>query len=257
MIDLDTASRTLHIPKSTLRYWESEGLLTSKRGENNYRQYDERYLIEIGDIDLYRKLGVGIKKINAVRTYTPEELDAFYTASEHDIDAKIAALKKTKEQIKRKRALIAQTESLKGKPALIETNEAGVSDRQVVAFDVTDEHDVGRWLDNPYDPHYGLAFENGWSCSPRDAWLLSAGEVPDAERLHCYQAETALVQTLLVCDAGDISISNLSDIRKWCSEQGLSTGFLFAQYLTNAFDTERGRECSYYRMLAEIDPSGA
>ncbi|WP_102275556.1 MerR family DNA-binding transcriptional regulator [Cytobacillus massiliigabonensis] len=37
-----------NIPPSTLRYWEKEGFITSKRGElNNYRQFDTFQLIKI------------------------------------------------------------------------------------------------------------------------------------------------------------------------------------------------------------------
>ncbi|WP_138269529.1 MerR family transcriptional regulator, partial [Anaerofustis stercorihominis] len=56
-------SKILNIPRSTLRYWESEGLINLKRNkENDYREFDVSSIFEILDIALYRKLNISIKE---------------------------------------------------------------------------------------------------------------------------------------------------------------------------------------------------
>ena len=38
-MNISTVSETFGIPASTLRYWESMGLITLGRRDNNYREY--------------------------------------------------------------------------------------------------------------------------------------------------------------------------------------------------------------------------
>ena len=51
-------SELLNIPKSTIRYWDEQGLISTTRNEENgYRTFDLEDLFKIYDIDFYRKWG--------------------------------------------------------------------------------------------------------------------------------------------------------------------------------------------------------
>ncbi|MGC3728257.1 MerR family transcriptional regulator, partial [Enterococcus faecalis] len=51
-----------NIPKSTIRYWDEQGLIcTTRNVENGYRSFDLEDLFKIYDIDFYRKMGIPIK----------------------------------------------------------------------------------------------------------------------------------------------------------------------------------------------------
>lgn len=64
---LDQISKLLNIPKSTLRYWEEQGLIHSQRNENNaYREYTLEDLIIICDIIFYRSLNIPVKKLKHI-----------------------------------------------------------------------------------------------------------------------------------------------------------------------------------------------
>lgn len=64
LYSLDEIAKSFNIPKSTLRYWESEGLISSKRNkDNDYREYTYEDIVIICDILFYRSLHVPIKKL--------------------------------------------------------------------------------------------------------------------------------------------------------------------------------------------------
>ncbi|MCS4468917.1 MerR family transcriptional regulator [Clostridium botulinum] len=65
------------IPK-TIRYYESEGLISVKRNSNSYREYDENNINKLRRIKVLRKLDVPIstiKKLNLKEASLPEILE--------------------------------------------------------------------------------------------------------------------------------------------------------------------------------------
>ncbi len=81
---LDKISKLFNIPKSTLRYWESENLIKSQRNKNNdYREYTHEDLITICDIMFYRSLNVPIKKLKSLYN-TPLYENVKYLKSTYD-----------------------------------------------------------------------------------------------------------------------------------------------------------------------------
>ena len=76
LYDIKEAARYLGVASSTLRYWESEGLVQAGRGEaNGYRQYSLHDLIEASEIAFYRKLGVPVKELRGYRALSARSLD--------------------------------------------------------------------------------------------------------------------------------------------------------------------------------------
>lgn len=65
--NINKISKLFNIPKSTLRYWENEGLISSIRNkDNDYREYNTNSLIEICYIKFYRSLNFPIKKLKKI-----------------------------------------------------------------------------------------------------------------------------------------------------------------------------------------------
>ena len=66
-------SELLNIPKSTIRYWDEQGLISTTRNEENgYRTFDLEDLFKIYDIDFYRKMGIPIKDmLNLYKRHLP------------------------------------------------------------------------------------------------------------------------------------------------------------------------------------------
>lgn len=66
--NINKISKLFNIPKSTLRYWEDEGLISSVRNkDNDYREYNTSSLVEICNIKFYRSLNFPIKELRKTR----------------------------------------------------------------------------------------------------------------------------------------------------------------------------------------------
>lgn len=67
-------SEFFNLPASTLRHWESTGILTPKKNhENNYREYTIEDFMNLSDIIFYKSLGLPLKQIQTMEQSTPEE----------------------------------------------------------------------------------------------------------------------------------------------------------------------------------------
>ena len=93
LYDIKEAARYLGVASSTLRYWESEGLVQAGRGEaNGYRQYSLHDLIEASEIAFYRKLGVPVKELRGYRALSARSLDEALARTEDGVEQRIAEL---------------------------------------------------------------------------------------------------------------------------------------------------------------------
>ena len=113
LYDIKDAARYLGIAASTLRYWESEGLVQAGRSAaNGYRQYSLHDLIEASEIAFYRELGVPVKELRGYRALSARGLDEALARTEDDVERRIAELEATRERLARQRALGAAADEL-------------------------------------------------------------------------------------------------------------------------------------------------
>lgn len=98
--NIGTISKTLGIPKSTIRYWESEGLINLDRNNNNeYREFSVSSIFEILDILFYRKLNIPIKELKEINFKSTEDIEQILINNKKIINEQIKNLKKTKNLI--------------------------------------------------------------------------------------------------------------------------------------------------------------
>lgn len=111
--DIKDAARYLGVAPSTLRYWESQGLVQAGRSKaNDYRQYSLHDLIEASEIAFYRKLGVPVRELQGYRALSARGLDEALARTEDDVERRIAELEATRTRLARQRALNAQVDEL-------------------------------------------------------------------------------------------------------------------------------------------------
>jgi DNA-binding transcriptional MerR regulator len=83
MLSIGEVSRLLNIPKDTLRYFDKEGIVKAKKGNNNYRYYDDwdiNFLIE------YKKYrGFGFNVINTKEILYEDSLDELRNKMIHNV----------------------------------------------------------------------------------------------------------------------------------------------------------------------------
>lgn len=90
-------SEIYDIPKSKIRFWEKKNLLTPDRDvSNDYRQYNVKNIIELGDIVFFRSIGIPIKRLTEYTTMTHPQLNNIFEETRDDIDQEISRLIRTK-----------------------------------------------------------------------------------------------------------------------------------------------------------------
>jgi len=86
-VNISTISETLGIPASTLRYWESMGLISLSRCDNNYREYSYSSLLNLSDICYLRNLGIPVKAIKEYQTLSLADSNALYLNKKSELEA--------------------------------------------------------------------------------------------------------------------------------------------------------------------------
>ena len=66
MKGIKEVSSLVGVTKRTLQYYDEEGLLNSKRSNNNYRLYDDNALEELWQILFYKEMGFELKSIKTI-----------------------------------------------------------------------------------------------------------------------------------------------------------------------------------------------
>lgn len=57
-------SQLLNIPKATIRYWDSEGLISTGRNpQNDYREFSLAVAMELGNISFFRNIDIPVKEL--------------------------------------------------------------------------------------------------------------------------------------------------------------------------------------------------
>ena len=64
----------LHIPASTIRFWEQKGIIRLKKNKSsNYREFTISDLMTLSDIKLYKNSGLALNQIKEIQKMTPQE----------------------------------------------------------------------------------------------------------------------------------------------------------------------------------------
>ncbi len=112
-LSIGEISELLGIPKSTLRYWESEGLIDKHRDStNNYRQYSSSSLFTISDLAHFRCLRMSLQDMKKLPHLSPESLESSLDSLNEDLDQKLFELKLAKDYIIKKKEHIKEYQKL-------------------------------------------------------------------------------------------------------------------------------------------------
>ena len=101
--------RQTGLPRTTIRFYEQEGLIAPERRENNYRDYSEEDAATLEKIKLLRRLGVTIEALRALRDGRAE-LSAVLDRRLAEVGGEQAALGR----VERVRRRSLQTRSTRG-----------------------------------------------------------------------------------------------------------------------------------------------
>lgn len=115
-VNISTVSETFGIPASTLRYWESMGLISLSRRENNYREYTYSSLLDLSDICYLRNLGIPVKAIKEYQTLSLADSNALYLKKKSELEAQINSLQGTYSMLRKTLSLMEELEYIREHP---------------------------------------------------------------------------------------------------------------------------------------------
>lgn len=253
-VSLEEVASVLGISKSTLRYWESLGLITSLRGENNYRCYAPRDIVDIDDVRLLRKVGVPLRDIPRLQHFTCSELEDFYLGLSDQLGKRIAGMLEAQRELGRRAGLVRMVERLSCCDVeVVGGEELGVP-WGIAPFDIRAREDYVRYQTDPHAMRYALVFLSDGT-APRDGWIL---EEPPAEEERLLwdpcEKEGQFARFLLKARADDVLRNNLAEVRDKLREEGFALGDVVARYLTDVFDDDWQAKVACYQAFGELLP---
>lgn len=232
---ISQVAANMGVRASTLRFWESEGLVTFERnGENNYRTPSLQNLLQVFDVVLYRSLDMPIEKI---KSYFGADLDAMQALLNDDLNAvadKIAALQHTAQRIREREKAVSRARSLSGSgqvtvnaalPAFRPFTYDSRADIELMLRDCTL---TGLHRRTGEEKHEFISFDE-------------SRVMPEKE----------YVFGLLKVDTDTQEMLNAEDFRTYAARLGRTSGDMFGRYLTTA--AENGVRRDLYEGYLELE----
>lgn len=232
--DIKDAARYLGIAPSTLRYWESQGLVQAGRSKaNDYRQYSLHDLIEASEIAFYRKLGVPVRELQGYRALSARGLDEALARTENDVERRIAELEATRTRLARQRALNAHVDELQR--AGMRPGAPDIASLSAIDYDATKPWKL--LVEEPW--RYGvlvLADEPGEVFES-----VADAQTGDGEVLWRRSEENdgqTCRECLLKVSPTSTNVSNACELLAEAARQGLEPQAIVGSYLLTASDEE-------------------
>lgn len=245
-------SRLLNIPKATIRYWDSQGLVTPERNEeNDYREYTLALAMELGNISFYRSVDIPVKELKQMLNSDLSVQEEILEEAEMRLFQKEEELKRQAARIRMQRQALKEVRRLQKSEGQILEGVSPVFAKAAAFSHLREEH-WQRIILRPWT--FVLVFEEGEDSPFRYGIGYGPEEVPLKEDEIIWEArEIGYVEGLLTADNRDESRNDLEQKREQYYRAGIATGGVLAQYLTSGV---KGREelWDYYRMWLEVKP---
>lgn len=243
-LGISEVAKLLHVPQSTLRYYEEEGLVRPARTESSgYRKYSLLSLIELADVMFYRKIGVPVKDIRHLMETPIAETASAVDAALGDTIERMQELGETLEMLSlynqriRKYYLVrSQGSRFVSKPEI----------EQVYQFGMKDEASLQAYL-NDLATSYGVFIENA---AQSDAYIDCAAKPVDPEHAEPLwrrgDHDCVYLECLLRTDYCYAQHNDLARHVAYLRSQGKEPGFVVAQYLTYDYSEADQKRYDYY-----------
>lgn len=237
-------SKTLNIPRSTLRYWESEGLINLKRNkENDYREFDVSSIFEILDIALYRKLNISIKEIKKIENQNVNEIEKVLIKNKENIDKNIKELEYTKTLIEKRINQIQIFYELINNPYQITDKIDNI--KYIVNFDINNNKILSKYINSPEN----FVFYKDVDEEMKYGFILNSINKDDKILWEKEKNKTKkYVKFILKQDYYNLNTNIVFHIKN-LHDMGYKCGKMIAKYLMTDFE---GKKFDYYEAYMEI-----
>lgn len=249
LYSLDEISKMFDVPKSTLRYWESQKLIKSIRNSTSgYREYGLKELIGVNNIVFYRTLHVSIERLKKLNMLNSNELENIIIQSRHDIEDEILLLQDKLKRIDLKLKSVEEYKKLKDqqygteKPDISVIVSYDLKNKQETLLSVEDSYNFSLMFDRQSSTYtYGVNIDNKEIIKDK-IQLINEYDITDKKFLTC----------LLEVNSNDFEETNLQQHLKEIERQGYrAKDIIFARYLLAAINDDK--LIDFYKLWIEVE----
>lgn len=233
---------------STLRFWESEGLLQAQRNRNNnYRDYDYQSLLDISDLVLMKNMGMSLESMRESPHMGLAEIGALYENRSDAIAVQIARLEEVLRKVDATRELMREFNEIYQKREII-PSEPDVL--QVIPHKSIDDLVVwSKYFSGEYQ--FGMVFlPDGGGLTEIWGWVPSARVETDDSIWEYKPGERSFSLCAMRINVEDRQQNNIDEIRATFSSLGRDTGMIVARFVCTA--CEDGVRNDYYKAWIEL-----
>lgn len=232
-------SELLNVPKSTIRFWNEQGLIHSLRHEeNDYRMFSIEDIFQIYDINFYRKLDVPIKQMKNLYGKTMEEHYETIAETEQRIEQEKKSLQRKHEEILTRKKQLKLMIDHKSE----ELPKEKIPFEVIVMVESEDILDSKAYLENYAS--FGGFFD--FSQGKEMIYGFCTGIESEKNQLSKIVWQNQPTQTyhrfLLQVEVNHTENNNIEEVKKQLQRQGYRTGNVVGQYLL----TNRTKDGNYY-----------
>lgn len=244
-VNISTVSETFGIPASALRYWESMGLITLGRRDNNYREYSYSSLLNLSDICYLRNLGIPVKAIKEYQTLSLADSNALYLNKKSELEAQISSLQSTYSMLRKTLSLMNELEYIQKHPY----TEAQPDIPLILSHSKLYDKEVWKKY---FSGQYQFA---GVRLGPPNCeWVwgwAAESRKPDEELAWTFaEGDRHFVQFILRIDVKDRKHTNLDEAINYLKARGYNIGEIIVRYITIACEGQT--RWDYYKAWIEI-----
>lgn len=234
-------SEILGIPKSTLRYWESEGLIELPRDNiNNYRKYSPGSVYTISDLAHYRCLRMSLQEMKKLPHLSPDELAESLYSLDQNLDLKLKELYTAKDYINKKMVCISEYQKLSQMQYQRETPDYS----SIYSFFIDDTQAWSIYMKDQYQSI--LLYD------PENDRIETGLAVPTSEhhpKIWEMDHNAFYVSFVLKVEYSNPSIEDFRPHLEYLEKSGYKISNIFARYLFSACDE---KYYDYYKAFAEV-----
>lgn len=234
-------SELLGIPKSTLRYWESEGLIDlSRDSTNNYRKYNHSTFYTISDLAHYRCLRMSLQDMKKLPQMSPNELATSLNCLDQDLDRKLEELYTAKEFIIKKLQHINEYQYL----CENEYQKENPDYNKIYLFSIDDTEGWSLYIKDQYQSI--LLYNNEKNTIETGLAMPTSDNHP---KIWEKDKNAAYVSFILKVDYSNPSTGDFKPHVEYLQQKGYRVSNIFARYLFSAYDE---KYYDFYKAYAEV-----
>lgn len=235
-------AKLFQIRTSTLRFWEDEGLVHSRRETSSgYRLYSLKSYFEVCEVSFFRNMGIPVKRLAGISTMSCDELLELLSTTERSIDAEIVSLSDVKQRIEEQKRLIGEVDQVRARQFTISVPD--------IAKVITDPLFETEAFNQPIQDFNRCSLYITTHKKPRYA-LVVPEEYVGANVIWKRNTNRRYMECLLEASFDNPAENNLKSIRKGAAKLGYKAGALIGRYLASTFNKKR---YEYYHAWVEVD----